>query len=358
MGSLGLSAFMIAYSLPSMARSQPVTLQEVAAKAGVSTGTASRVLNGKNKENRPAIARRSEEIRQIALQLGYRPNTAARSITSGRFGAIAFVTCGDPGIDWYPISGLNGIHTAVEKSEWRLVFNELPAAKINNPRIIPQILRESSVDGLIVNLLPIFSEQTVHYFERQHLPCVLWNLKRALRCVYPDEFSGAMLAVKWLAEHGHQRIGYFSRAFPPAPHYSAMDRFAGFEHAMRGARLDAHRRLDLLAPSNAPTLTQVEYADRFLRRFPDLQAVICYEAGEAISLTHAAERLGRRVPEDLEVIAFSERDVRGNTGLPIPTVAIPFQEVGRHAVELLKQMLEHGDRNLPSIAVPYKNVIL
>src|SRR4051812_39968434 len=262
---------------PRLPRHQPVTLEEVAARAGVSPGTVSRVLNGKNKENRPAIAKRSEEIRRLAIQLGYRPNSAARSIIRGRFGAVAFVTCGDAGTDWYPISGLNGIHTAMEKLEWLLMFNELPASKINNPKIVPQLFRESAVDGIIVNLLPIFSPQTVDYFEKQPLPCVLLNLKRKMRCVYPDEFSGSSLAVKWLQKRGHQRIGYFSRQFPPAPHYSALDRFAGYQQAMKSLGLPSERHLEVVRPRDAAAVPVLQRAETFLQTFSDVQAVLCYE---------------------------------------------------------------------------------
>jgi DNA-binding LacI/PurR family transcriptional regulator len=343
-------------TVPHMPRHQPVTLEELAARAGVSPGTVSRVLNGKNKENRPAIAKRSEEIRQLAIRLGYRPNTAARSIIRGRFGAIAFVTCGDAGTDWYPISGLNGIHTAVERHEWRLMFNELPASKINNPKIVPQLFREAAVDGVIVNLLPVFSQQVVDYFEKQPLPCVLLNLKRKMRCVYPDEFSGSAVGVKWLHKRGHQRIGFFSRQFAPTPHYSAVDRFSGFERAMKALGLPSHRHLDLVAGPGIAQVPVLQRAEIFLKEFPDVQAVLCYEMEEAVCMAYAAERHGMRVPQQVEVMAFSERDVRGNTGLSIPTVSIPFMEVGREAVEMLRVMIEEGNREVPSVAVPYGHV--
>ncbi len=348
---------MLTYPPRRMSRQQPVTLEELAARAGVSPGTVSRVLNGKNKENRPAIAKRSENIRQLAIRLGYRPNAAARSMTRGRFRAVAFVTCGDAGTDWYPISGLNGIHNALERMEWRLLFNELPASKINNPSVVPQIFRESSVDGLIVNLLPVFSQQTVDYFEEQPMPCVLMNLKRKFRCVYPDEFSGAQVGVQHLIKRGHERIGFFSRLFPSPPHYSAVDRFGGFTHAMTAAGLPHHRHLDLHGPSEAGETTLAR-AECFIRAFPDVQAVLCYEAEEAVCISFAAERAGRRIPDQLEVISFSERDLRDATGLNIPTVAIPFQEVGRQAVQMLEVMIEDGAHEVPSIAVPYKSIHL
>jgi DNA-binding LacI/PurR family transcriptional regulator len=77
---------------------------------------------------------------------------------------------------------------------------------------------------------------------------------------------------------------------------------------------------------------------------------------EAICIAHAAERRGRRVPEQLEVVAFSERHVRGNTGLPISTLAIPFPDVGRRAVEMLQKIIDEGDPDVPSTAVPYGNI--
>jgi LacI family transcriptional regulator len=341
-----------------MARFEPTTLEQVAARAGVSPGTASRVLNGKNKENRPAIAKRSDRIRRIALQLGYRPNTAARSISSGRFRALAFVTCGDIGTDWYPISELNGIHAALDKLEWRLVFNELPASKINESKLIPQLFRESAVDALLVNLLPAFSEKTVEYFEAQPLPCVWLNLKRYLRSVYPDDLGGAALAVGWLTNRGHQRIGYFSRLFTRAAHYSASDRFNGFLQTMKAHELPSHRHLDVFTNGLSATQPVMEQAELFLKTFPDSQAVICYSYEEAVCLMFAAQRAGLCVPEDLDIVGFNEREIGSSSGLRIPTAIVPFQEVGRRAVEMVEKIIDNGRFDIESIVVPYKSILI
>jgi LacI family transcriptional regulator len=339
-----------------MTRPQPTTLEEVAARAGVSPGTVSRVLNGKNKENRPAIAKRSEKIRKIATQLGYRPNAAARSMLRGAFRSVAFVTCGDLGKDWYPISGLNGIHAELEALEWKLMYNELPASKIGDPKLVPQLFRETSVDGLLINLLPFFSEDIVDYFEAQPLPCVWLNLKRQLRAVYPDDTSGSKLAVNWLADHGHKRIGYFSRLFWEPVHYSALDRFAGCAQALKSAGLSTKYHLELLGHSEDPNRGAYARAEIFLKTFPDVQAVVCYEQEEAICMLVVAERMGRRVPDDLEIIGFSEREIRAQSGLSIPTLMIPFLKAGQRAVGMLEQMIKTGRRDVPSIAVPFDAV--
>jgi DNA-binding LacI/PurR family transcriptional regulator len=346
----------ISEDISPMVRKRIITLEEVAARAGVSAGTVSRVLNGKNKENRPAIASRSEHIRRIALKLGYKPNTAARSMSHGRFLAVGFVTCGDTDDDWYPISGLNGIHLAIEELHWRLMFNELSASTIRNPKIVPQLFSESAVDGLIVNLLPVFSE-AVEYFEKQSLPFVFLNLKRKTQCVYPDEASGTAAAVNYVISQGKRRIGFFSRRFPHSTHYSALDRYNGVQAALKNAKIDAQCHLEPLGqPGDAP-MTVIERAEVFLERFPNLEAVVCYEQEEAACLTMAAERRGIRIPDKLQILGFCERDIHGNTGLPIETVPIPFHDVGKAAITLLRAMIESGDYHLPSVSVPYSSKI-
>jgi DNA-binding LacI/PurR family transcriptional regulator len=350
----------LSYVSKSMNRSQPTTLEDVATRAGVSPGTVSRVLNGKNKENRPAIAKRSERIRRIAMQLGYRPNVAARSMLRGAFRAVAFVTCGDLGNDWYPISALNSIHSKLEASQWRLMFNELPASKIGDAKLVPNLFRETSVDGLIINLLPVFSEDLVEYFESQPLPCVWLNLKRSFGSVYPDDANGAELGVNYLIKRGHKRIGYLSRLFASPTHFSALDRFAGYSSAMAAANLPTHRHLPLLSNRGdalQPTLT-MDRARELLLRFPDTEAVFCYEYEEAVCLMVAAERIGRRVPDTLEIVGVHEREIRASSGLSIPTAIIPFYDLGSHAVEMVRQMIDSGNRNIPSVAVPYKSVLI
>ncbi|MBC7782582.1 MAG: LacI family DNA-binding transcriptional regulator [Burkholderiales bacterium] len=342
---------MIYVNLPKQ-RPQPITLEEVATRAGVSAGTVSRVLNGKNKENRPAIAKRSEKIRQIALDLGYRPNAAARSMLRGAFRTAAFVTCGDPGIDWYPITGLNGIHAALTELDWRLIYNEMPASQIGDPDIVPQLLRETAVDGLIVNLLPYFVEETVDYFEAQPLPCVWLNIKREVRSVYPDERTGGEIAVESLTRSGHKRIGFFSRSFGNPIHYSSIDRLGGFQQAIKLRDLSSHRHLPLQSARPDRGAFQ-QRAEQFLSSFPDVDSVICYESAEVSSLTVAAERIGRRVPDVLEIIGFSERNIHDTFGMNAKSLIIPFHETGRQAVNMLQRILETGNRDASSIAIPY-----
>ena len=291
------------------------------------------------------------------MEMGYRPNAAARTMTRGSFGAVSFVTCGDLGTDWYPISGLNGIHSTLDKRAWRLIFNELPASVISSPELVPNLFRETSVDGLLINLLPAFTSEVADYFESQPLPCVWLNLKRRRRAVYPDEASGATMGVEWLTQRGYQKIGFFTRQFIGPLHFSVNDRFAGFQEAMRTRRLAAHRHFEIIS-GEAETMPLFDRAKLFINTFKDLQAVVCYELEEAVCMQMAAECLGLKPGKDFAIIGYAEREIRSTTALSIPTLIVPFHELGCRAVEMLELMIETHRQDVDSVQVPFRSILI
>jgi DNA-binding LacI/PurR family transcriptional regulator len=127
---------------------------------------------------------------------------------------------------------------------------------------------------------------------------------------------------------------------------------------MKADGLSAHRHLELIADNLSVMPPVLERAELFLKTFPDTQAVLCYEFEEAICMAFAAQRAGRRVPEDLEIVGFNEREIRSSSGLKIPTVVVPFQEVGRRAVEMVEKIIDTGRLDVESIPVPYKSILI
>ena len=233
------------------------TIRRVAEMAGVSVGTVSRVLNGKNKENRPAIARRSSRIRRIAQDLGYKPNTAARSLSAGRLGSVALMTCGEPGVDWVPVPLLHGLHDALAARGQRLILADVPAARFAEPEFVPHLLRETTVDGLLVHPSPAVQVTAAPAFERQDVPWLWVNSGRGGRCVDPDEHHGGRGAVEFLARRDRRRIGYFklSPRRPTGLHFSAARRREGVLAglAARGMACHAENRAAAVAPKIAAT---------------------------------------------------------------------------------------------------------
>ncbi len=329
------------------------TIEKIAARAGVAPATVSRVLNGKYKENRPAIARRADNIRRLAAEMGYRPNAAARAMLAGRFDRTAFVTCGNFGLDWFPRSLLHGLHEALHERKAMLIVNELSAEQFQDPRFVPNLLSESSVDGLVVQLNPIIPESVIPIFESSGLPIVWANLKRPVQSIYPDEVAGGTLAANLLLDAGHRHMAFFNPRTPTTskPHFSAVERLAGFEAAVRARGY---------TPLPAPAAQGLRHDDitpsvhALLDAHPNLTGVVCYKTDFAATLFYVAAQRGLRVPQDLSVVCFGDREFHTYAGFPCTTLNIPFEELGRGAVAMLhRQMQQPHASPEPSTAVPY-----
>lgn len=332
-----------------------VTIEQIAEAAGTSPGTVSRVLNGRFKENRPAVARKADKIRQIARELGYRRNNAARTMATGRFGQVAFVTCGDLGFDWFAPSLLHGIHGALERAKSRLTLHELSGRDFDDVDELPRLFREAAVDGMLLNIDAKLPGSIVDHFDDQPVPSVLLNTRRNTRSVYPDEFGGGRAAARHLVELGFENVGYLmvddnDRML----HYSRRDRAEGVAAELDERGLSPRRRLLGVPGFQRRTSMGVGVVGDFLDRHADLDAVVCYGPAETSLLVTAAALRGRRVPDDLRVLSFNDKLVHAELGVPIDTLVVPFKQIGERAVEMLYGIVDgNGGRRPEAARVPY-----
>ena len=335
-----------------------ITLQQIADEAGVNSATVSRVLNGRTKENRPAIAKRAAEIRRIAREMGYRPNTAARSVSDGRFAQTAFVTCGDLGFDWFAPELLHGIHERLDELRQRLVVSEMTGPQLADPDKLPRLLREAAVDGMLLNIDAKLPRRIVDTFDAQPIPAVMLNKKLRARCVYPDEYQGGRVATRHLIAEGRRRIGFvYLLPFDRSPHFSRIDRVMGYRDELADAGLVASAVLEGADGFENSTGNGMHAVAAFLGRHPKLDAVLCYSMQEAGIMQLAAARRGLAVPDDLRVMVFNHQPAHALTGIPMDTAMIPFKRVGVVAVDLLQAMIDGGEGQRPrAVKVPYETL--
>ncbi|MEM7576292.1 MAG: LacI family DNA-binding transcriptional regulator [Planctomycetota bacterium] len=329
------------------------TISQVAEQAGVSIGTVSRVLNGKNKENRPSAVKRAAKIRKIAAEIGYRPNTAARAARSGAFGAFGLLACSDPLSESLDLGLIHGIQSGLGRGGERLLMSELPPTGFQNADTIPQILTENSVDGLIVSYVGELPESWSQMIESGAAPHIWLNTKAPKNCVYPDDFQAARDATRYLVSLGHERLAFLSQHEHEVTgfrHYSVFDRRDGFLAALDDAGL---KPLAVEVTGGFVFGHGAETVTRILKQPERPTALVCYEKHEAVLAWVAATALGLRIPEDLSIIAFHPDMLRKQTGLPIRTVVVPFATIGQVAVEMLRAATRTRDRVLPARAIPY-----
>ena len=218
-----------------------VTQTKLAELAGVSQNTVHRALYGM-----PGVSAATRElIHQLAAEHGYRVNTAARNMRTGRTGQVGVLVLDNPArryvhpalfeLTWGVNSGLEagGYVTTL----MRLTDVDRPDSE--NTRIF----REHLLDGVIVaNMLP---EPMIKKVE-QLVPRCVWldtNVWRDVDCVRRDEVEAGRLAGRALVDAGHRSIVYFNRPEPTGRvysdqgmrHFSGDDRIAGLRQAAEPA---------------------------------------------------------------------------------------------------------------------------
>lgn len=297
------------------------TLETVAALAGVSRASVSRVVNGSTTVS-PDI--RAAVLRAVQA-LGYVPNRAARGLVTQRMDAYALVLTesADRIFEEDPFFSTL-VHGAAQ--ELAAAGKELVLHLASSPRTREQVRNDAlsgHVDGVMV----------VSMHGAEELPCTLAGLGvpvvvngRPLgrsRVPYVDvaNVDAARLAVRRLLESGRRRIATIAG---PQTAPGAIDRLTGYRLEMR------HSRRPLIEAFGDFTYESAGAAmRRLLDEHPRLDAV--FAASDLMA--HAAMRVlrlaGRRVPADVAVIGFDDTEPARYAEPPLTTVRLPIRDIGR-----------------------------
>jgi LacI family transcriptional regulator len=317
-------------------------LTDIAKEAEVSVATVSRVLNGKAVDARIS-EKRALQIREMARNLGYRPNAAARATRQGRFNAVALLVGRRWSVGHLAPSLTATIEREVERRGLKLFLARLPDAKLSDERFMPRILRELSTDGLLVTYDEQVPQAMPRLIRRYAIPSVWLNCRIDADCVYPDERGAGRRAAEHLLSLGHRRIAYSdfprSRGIPDDAHYSVFDRRAGVAEALRTSGLAPLPGIQRQPGQGHDLHALFAAANRYLESPDRPTAVVAYASPEAQALAVAALRLGLRVPEDLSVVAFT-RDRDYALDLPLTAMVIPESRMGELAVARLMGKIE------------------
>lgn len=339
-------------------QSKSVTLDAIAKEAGVSAVTVSNILRGKNKEKWPSSLARAERVRAIAAKLGYRTNSGAKAIATGRFHAVALMLSDVPHVSTVPMRMLKGIQTGTKSHDLHMIIGSLPAEFDSQDDIIPKILRESMVDGLLIDYTHAIPPSLMRIISSHQIPAIWVNVKQKADCVYPDDYKAGVRIAEHLTSLGHKQIGYISYVTgPPTPeqHYSVFDRRRGLEEVLgrTGGMLN-----DLSRPESQ-FLENLAFWRSWFRANPKKRrptAFVGYSQDQIIPLLRAAELERLSIPSDFSVATFDDAQV-SYFGLPICMCRIRWGAVGEQAVHQLTAKIERPSRPTPAVAVPAEWIV-
>lgn len=321
------------------------TLWRIAQEAGVSSRTVSRVLSGETRGARPSGAVRAERIRRIADRHGYMPNTAARAVRAGRFGAIGLLTSTDPVAGALPYGAFQAIQRAMLQSDWHLVVGQVPDLRLGKEGFVPKLLREWAVDGLLISYTIDPPASFVQFVETHRVPSIWINTKQESNCVFPDDYGAVRALTERVIQQGHRRIAYMGpESFK---HYSSADRKAGYVSAMESAGLTP----DIVPNGKEFDGRRHQLIAQVLRASKRPTTVVAYDGGTARAILYAAATLGIKIPGDVSLVSVVA-DSESFFGVHVDGVLLPTETMGSTAMELLTQRIECPERVLPPVALP------
>jgi LacI family transcriptional regulator len=233
------------------------TIRDVAQKAGTSITTVSRVIND---VNYPVSAGLRERIRQIAKNLNYTPNSAARSLRKSLSRDIGVII---PNITnlFYPQTVL-GIEAAIRGSGYHLLlFNTLRSRQLENEYL--QMLWDRQVKGVIISAVENNIDNVQKYISKgMHFVLLDQMIESpSVPSINFDSRKGARIAVNHLIEKGHRRIAL---ATTPLTRWTRQETQKGYVEALKAARIGYDKRLFFVSSAETETFLQYQ-TERFYR---------------------------------------------------------------------------------------------
>lgn len=317
------------------------TIRDVAAVAGVSHGTVSRVINGGHWVSPEARAAVEEAIRTT----GYTANHAARSLATGRSNSLAFLLTesqqllfSDPTFALL----LRGATTALAERSMTLVL--LIADTADEQRNVERYVRAGHVDGVLL-VSSHASDALLASLVAAGIPTVCSGIPQRDDVVVPhvaiDEVGAARMMTRYLVERGHRRIGLITG---PLDTPGGLLRLEGFR-AELGDRFDP----DLVETGSYQAASGDAAMERLLQKAPDIDAVFAASDVMAVGAIIALRRAGKGVPEDVAVAGFDDSGLAETHRPALTTVRQPWPEISATMVDMLLDLIR---------GIPREDVVL
>ncbi len=309
------------------------TIADVAARAGVSKATVSRVMSGNYDYMRADTRARVE---QAIDELDYRPSSVARSLTSKRTYTAA-VMVSDVGNPFYA-DVIHGAEDAALDENYTLYLCNTNY-DLDRGLCLVQSFIDKQVDGVLI-MSSTMSDEWLEELARNRVPVVVldWEVRvkeQAVSAIEVDYSSGISEAVKHLLDLGHRQFAHISG---PLGLQTSRDRRDAFIQALKlqginpadvpvaegNLRIDGGRAAmkQLLSASNQPT------------------AVFAANDLSAMGALAESRLQGLTIPDDLSVIGLDDVWLASQTDPPLTTVALPRYQIGKIAVEQLFCLLD------------------
>lgn len=321
-------------------KNQQITMKDIAKRMGVSSVTISKALNDKEGVSEELKA----EIKKVALEMGYRINTLAKSMKEGYSYNIGILIperfTGD--LQSFYMKFYNEVSKVLENYNYYAILEILDAKDEENLKL-PRIYSENKVDGIIV--LGQVNSDYIEVFKNIQIPNVFLDFytdNSQFDSIVTDNFYGVYELTNYLIKLGHTKIGFVGNIHSTS---SIQDRFLGYfksllEHNISlndsfifNDRDEQGKFLDIDLSKDLPT------------------AFVCNCDQVAYNLIKKLNSLGYEVPSDYSVVGFDDDIYARLTTPPLTTVAVDIKEMSSVAVKIIIKKIKNRNAKYGRILI-------
>ncbi|MBM7830992.1 DNA-binding LacI/PurR family transcriptional regulator [Agromyces cerinus] len=317
-------------STPRSSAGRAPDMADVAALAGVSKQTVSRALS-----NHPNVtARTRAKVEEAVARLGYRRNAAASMLSSGRSRTIGIVSM--PTLNYSSAVISYGMERAARAAGYAV---SMATTTSLSPEAIAEAmsrLAEQAVEGIVLVVpLLVGSDATEEISRRIPTVTIDGSRSASTQVVAVDQTAVGRIATEHLLSLGHETVWHLAG---PGEWVEAGEREDGWRAALGAAGREAP---PILRGDWSPESGY--QAGLLLARMPEVTAIFASSDEMAFGVIRALHEHGRRVPDDVSVIGVDDIALAAYCSPALTTVAQPFEEIGRLAVDHLIEVIADPD---------------
>jgi DNA-binding LacI/PurR family transcriptional regulator len=328
--------------------SKRVTIKMVAAHAGVSHQTVSRVINDK-----PGVAPETRARVLASIEaLNYQPSLAARVLSKRHMSVIGVVIPFDPDFlfsDPHLLQVIHGIDREITLRDYSLLLST-PRSTHKPASAYHRLLKERLVDGVIVE--GGMGEAGVQLLVDKGYPVVMVGYSASgIPSVHPDDEGGAYTLTQHLLALSHRRIGVIA-----GPDYLATKaRWRGYERAFLDAGLDTDPAL--LIHGDFTSHSGYEGVAHLMQRPDSPSAIFAFNDRMAMGAIRWLREHGYVAPGDVSVVGFDDVPMAELFDPPLTTVRLFSADLGRRAVTLLFDLIDGNPPPTTEVVLPSRLIV-
>lgn len=307
-----------------------ITLNELAKAAGVSISTVSRAIND---SSHPVNEETRQHILNLAKELGYRPNMVARSLKTERTFTVGIIV--NSIVSPFSPTIIRGIQDHLKLHNYCSVIINADWDPEAEAEAIHQLISRS-IDGIIfVESWLREANPTLDLANKPYIFVHRLFSGMSGNSVLVDEYYGTCLAVEHLARLGHRRIAFING---PQGWDASTHRLAAYQGAL--AQQEIPYEPMLVEEGNWEVQSGYPAARKFLAMAERPTAIFAANDLMALGAIYAIQEAGLRVPEDIALVGYDDREIASLSRPTITTVSLPCYEMGQTSAQLLMRWLD------------------